>query len=471
MEDKKLNTRENLNKFGIFQLREYARSIGVHLPTTYKKDDLIEKIMQVESGTIEPFVPKNKKGRPPKNAYDFNANWNVGYYEYADQTEEKTSWMKGSFIQALEPKENLFLNAKVSSRKELFITKDGQMPKEDSGILMIEPNGYGTLHLGGLNSLTNDDIAIIPYRMVKTYSLLEGDKVDCLCYDDGSGYKQIADILKINDCTLGELKRLYVSENKVDIIASANIIKLWEDESLAFSKFLAPIGKGQRVLVQAEKNSKKSEFLNKIAVQAKNQNLHTIVVAIDKRPEEKSVYNKQGIEYAFSTFDMTPFRQMYLVNLSIERAKRLCEMGQDVVLIVDDLMAVLRAYNYSTISEQEEKIGEFGLNAIIAVNKLLAVAKNVEQAGTITLIAGVTNKQDLELEKIISRFDSLCNSHIYLSEELLSAKAKSEVLPKSYTDNAYQLLDKLEIEKAEKIRQLTKDKTTKDIAEIYEKLL
>ncbi|MBR1925534.1 MAG: hypothetical protein IJ837_01620 [Clostridia bacterium] len=471
MEDKKLNTRENLNKFGIFQLREYARSIGVHLPTTYKKDDLIEKIMQVENGTIEPFVPKNKKGRPPKNVYDFNADWNVGYFEYADQTEEKTSWVKGSFIQAQEPRENLFLNAKVSSKRELFITKDGQRPKEDSGILKIEPNGCGTLHLGGLNSLTNDDIAIIPYRMVKTYSLLDGDKVDCLCYDDGSNYKQIADILKINDCILGGLKRLYVSENRVDIIASSDVIKFWEDEDLAFSKFLAPIGKGQRVLVHADKNSNKSDFLNKLAIQTKNQNLHTIVVAIDKRPEEKSIYNQENIEYAFSTFDMTPFRQMYLVNLSIERAKRLCEMGQDVVLIIDDLISVLRAYNYSTISEQEEKVGEFNLNAIVAVKKLLAVAKNVEQAGTITLIAGVLNEQDSELEKIVSRFDSLCNSHIYLSEELYSLKAKSEVLPKSYTDNSYQLIDKLEIEKAEKLRQLTKDKTIKQIAEIYEKML
>ena len=470
MEDKKLNTREKLNKFGIFQLREYARSIGVHLPTTYKKDDLIEKIMQVENGDIQPFVPKNKKGRPPKNLYDFNSNWNVGY-QYVDQTEEKTSWKKGSYLQSFEPKEDLFLNAQVSSRKELFITKDGQRPKEESGILMIEPNGNGTLHLGGLNSLTNDDIAIIPYRMVKTYSLLAGDKIDCLCYDDGSGYKQIADILKINDCSLGDLRRIYVSENSIDIISSNETINLWGDKSLTFSKFLAPIGKGQRVFVCADKNVIKSDFLNRIAIQTKKQNLHTIVVAIDKRPEEKSVYNQDNIEYAFSTFDMTPFRQMYLVNLAVERAKRLCEMGQNVVLIVDDIMSVLRAYNYSSISEQEEKIGEFGLNAIIAVKKLLAVAKNVEQAGTITLIAGVTNKQDLETQKLISRFDSLCNSHIYLSEELSLAKAKSEVLPQSYTDNIYQLLDKIDIEKSEKLRELTKDKTIKDIAEIYEKWL
>ena len=470
MEDKELNTREKLNKFGIFQLREYARSIGVHLPTTYKKDDLIEKIMQVENGDIQPFVPKNKKGRPPKNLYDFNSNWNVGY-QYVDQTEEKTSWKKGSYLQSFEPKEDLFLNAQVSSRKELFITKDGQRPKEESGILMIEPNGNGTLHLGGLNSLTNDDIAIIPYRMVKAYSLLAGDKIDCLCYDDGSGYKQIADILKINDCSLGDLRRIYISENSIDIISSNETINLWEDKSLTFSKFLAPIGKGQRVFVCADKNVIKSEFLNRIAIQTKKQNLHTIVVAIDKRPEEKSVYNQDNIEYAFSTFDMTPFRQMYLVNLAVERAKRLCEMGQNVVLIVDDIMSVLRAYNYSSISEQEEKIGEFGLNAIIAVKKLLAVAKNVEQAGTITLIAGVTNKQDLETQKLISRFDSLCNSHIYLSEELSLAKAKSEVLPQSYTDNIYQLLDKIDIEKSEKLRELTKDKTIKDIAEIYEKWL
>ena len=70
-----LYTESKLNEFGIFQLREIARNVGVHLPTTYKKDDLIQKILQVVRGEIEPFVAKNKKGRPPKNFIGYQSAW------------------------------------------------------------------------------------------------------------------------------------------------------------------------------------------------------------------------------------------------------------------------------------------------------------------------------------------------------------------------------------------------------------
>ena len=160
--------------------------------------------------------------------------------------------------------------------------------------------------------------------------------------------------------------------------------------------------------------------------------MKTVVISIDKRPEEKSLYDEKNIEYLFCNFDMTPFKQVYLVNLGIERAKRLCEMGYDVMLIVDNMISVLRAYD--CFYEKDEN--SYSMQAQIEIKKIFAISGNVIKGGSITLMAGIL-EGDTDANKFFSMVQTFYNSHIYLGT---TENGDFSILQKSNTENAKFLL-------------------------------
>ncbi len=429
MDDKKF-TKDTLNVLGIFQLRDLARSVGVHLPTTYKKDDLIEKILQVANGETMPFVPKNKKGRPPKNLVDVNRDFS----QFAQQSQNKTakfSWLLGELVPVANGL-NFVDELKVCMPDAVFYYKEENKPKEEIGIVFVEPSGAGAFHIGGLNKLSLNDIAYIACDVIRAYNIKTGDELKCNVYVNLENEKVVNEIFEINGKKLNEFKRSYDAESSFDSINPVEQI-IFDDASLDFLNKAAPIGKGQRVCVRAEKMQICSQFLSKVASNACKKNIKTIVIAIDKRPEEKSLYSGDGIEYLFCNFDVMPFRQMYMVNLGIERAKRLCEMGFDVVLCVDNMLSALRAYD--CFYEKSDNSG-YSMEAQIAVKKIFATGGNVLNAGTITLFAGVC-EGDMDANKFFDSVEIFCNSHIYLSKD---ENNDFSILQKSYTENDKKLL-------------------------------
>ncbi len=420
MEDKKY-TKDNLSKLGIFQLREIARDVGVHLPTTYKKDDLIEKIIQVASGQILPFVPKNKKGRPPKSVSQFG---NVADSTVAQKTKTQFSWNLGDF---LSPNAGISFvdELKVCMKDAVFYSKEENKPQKTLGVVFIEPNGMGAFHVGGLNHVLDGDIAYIPSEMIATYNIKTGDELLCNVFVNLEGNKVVDEVFEINKKPANSFKRLYDSNKNFDAIQTKEAIHFWEQKSLESLKNKKVIGKGQRVFVFADESTTGTKFLSEVSKFA-TKTLKTIIVALDKRPEEKTIYSQENAEFLFCNFDVTPFRQIYLLNLGIERAKRLCEMGEDVCLVIDNLVSVFSAYE-CFFEQSEESLKR----AQIEIKKLLAVGINSEKGGTITLFAG-THKADDEMNKFFERLKCFCNSHIYLQTD---ASKNFVIKEESLTEN------------------------------------
>ncbi len=420
MEDKKY-TKDNLSKFGIFQLRDIARDVGVHLPTTYKKDDLIEKIIQVASGQISPFVPKNKKGRPPKSVLQFESGAD---FSLPKKAKTQFSWTLGEF---LDP--NISVNfvdeLKVCMKDATFYSKEENKPQKTLGVVFVEPNGTGALHIGGLNKVLENNIAYIKSEFISTFNIKTGDELLCDVFVNLDGNKVVDDIFEINRKSISDFRRCYDSAKIFDAKNTETAIPFWEQKSLENLKEKKVIGKGQRVFVLAEEASTCTSFLSEISKFSKKC-LKTIVIALDKRPEEKAIYEDDNIEYLFCNFDVTPFRQVYLLNLGVERAKRLCEIGEDVCLIVDSLVSANSAYD--CFFEQSE---ENFKRTQIEIKKLLATGINSKQGGTITLFGGVY-KSDEETNKFFNKLQVFCNSHIYLK----TGPNKSFVIDeKSITEN------------------------------------
>ena len=449
-------TEKNLSQYGIFQLREIARNVGVHLPTTYKKEELINKILQVVSGEIEPFVAKNKKGRPPKSFISFDSAWKKQEQPAEDENDTFSSWEKGSWVK--DEAFSLFAELKVSEAMQGF-NKSSQ-PNIVSGIVFCEPNGFGTLHIGGLNEITNNQMAVINSSIIERFDLQNGDIVTAQIITQGD-IQVVCDVVNINGFAPDEIKRQNFAQ--LETINSNEIIKLWKDDKLVFTKCIAPIGKGQRALVTGDKNAKNVLFEH-FANEFSKENIHTIMIALDKRPEEKMNIENSNIEYSFSSFDMIPFRQMYLIELAINHAKRLCELGESVALLVDDLMAVLHAYEFCF---KQKSLQESEVDAIISLKKMLAVGRNTSNGGNITLICYSSNRTEEE-KKLTQLIDDLCNCHIKVNRSGINDFV---VLSDSYTDNAFQLLDNDSLLLADKIKKESNGASDSELQNIYEKHL
>ncbi len=459
---------EKLQRYGIFQLREIARNVGVHLPTTYKKNHLIEKILQVVRGQLEPFVPKNKKGRPPKIFTGYSGAWDKQNLEKEEKSEAATSWEQGSWVRPVREPEGLGGMLKVSMPEyvlEQQFVVDESLPRAE-GIVLIEPNGWGTLHIDGLNKINDANIIAVSPSMVKHYNLRSGDLVRGT-FSQCEKIEILSAVVTLNGVEPTQLQRKNFSD--LESIAPNQAFPLWKNPMLIFTKYLCPIGRGQRVIMRGERGSGKTTLLYEMAKTLDSEKVKVIFVAVDKRPEDKLDFSNTEVEYAFSAFDMIPFRQMYILELALERAKVLCEKGEDVALMVDDLFSVVRAYSYCLPKTTQE----FGIevSAIVALKKMMAIARNTETAGSITFIGTVRDDVGEDEKRLISQLSDLCNCRITLDRQLFISGAKCFVLSTCHTDNAAALLEKKELELGQKIRAETLDKTLVEIAGIYNKII
>lgn len=448
-------TEEELYQFGIYQLRDIARKLGVHLPTTYKKEELIEQILKIQSGELKPFVAKNKKGRPPKN-FVMKTEWTEQELKNISP-ESKTSWSNGKWVTMKFPE--LLVNESFSvSSPGIFETEDMNV----RGIIYEEKNGWGTIHVGGLCNVFDNNLAVIPPSLMREYSLKSGDEVFCR-YKEREGLKTVYSLTELN----GKSPRLFKRLNfeKLTPLKSNEVVPLWNDKNLIFTKFLSPIGKGQRAVVVGEKGSGKSFFLFHMAEEFAKNGIHTIFVSLDKRPEDKVCFS-ENVETIFAPFDVVPFRQMYLLNLAIEKAKRLCEIGKDVAVFVDDLLAVVRSFEYCLEKEEHEKVDMFDLSSIIALKKIMATSKKILEGGSLTFVGCLGSSREEE-KRLFELVDDLCNSHIFLSKELLNF-SKINVLPKSFTDNSLALLPEKDFNVGQQIKSECYNKNFRELAKIYE---
>lgn len=330
--------------------------------------------------------------------------------------------------------ENLEIDDASTMRKQdLIFAILKKVASEDNtiygeGTIEVLQDGFGFLRSPESNYLANpDDIYVAPYQ-VKKFGLKTGDTIEGEIRSPKENERYFA-LNKINKINYDdpEKSRLRVPfDNLTPIFPTEklnfDIINGEKDYTTRVIDLVSPQGRGQRCLIVAPPRTGKTVMLKNIAnAIAKNHpEIHLMVLLIDERPEEVTdmIRSVQG-EVISSTFDEPATRHVQVAEMLIEKAKRLVEMNQDVVIILDSITRLGRAYNTVIPSSGKVLTGGVDANALQRPKRLLGAARNIEEGGSLTIIASALIDTGSKMDEVIfEEFKGTGNSEIILDRKL-----------------------------------------------------
>ena len=297
------------------------------------------------------------------------------------------------------------------------------------GVLEILPDGFGFLRSPDTSyTASTDDIYISPSQ-VRRFNLHTGDMIEgeVRTPKDGERYFALNKLEKVNDGGPEENKHKVMFENLTPLFPNKQMrleqdIKSDENITGRIIDIIAPIGKGQRALLVAPPKSGKTVMMQHIAhaIAANYPEIHMMVLLVDERPEEVTEMQRtvKG-EVIASTFDEPAARHVHVAEMVIERAKRLVELKKDVVILLDSITRLARAYNNVVPSSGKVLTGGVDSNALQRPKRFLGAARNVEEGGSLTIIATALVETGSRMDDVIfEEFKGTGNSEIYLDRKL-----------------------------------------------------
>jgi transcription termination factor Rho len=298
------------------------------------------------------------------------------------------------------------------------------------GVLEILPDGFGFLRSPDTSyTASTDDIYISPSQ-VRRFNLHTGDMIEgeVRTPKDGERYFALNKLDKVNGGPPEGNKHKVMFENltplfpKVQMRLEQDGIKSDENITGRVIDIIAPIGKGQRALLVAPPKSGKTVMMQHIAhaISANYPESHMMVLLVDERPEEVTEMQRtvKG-EVIASTFDEPAARHVHVAEMVIERAKRLVELKKDVVILLDSITRLARAYNNVVPSSGKVLTGGVDANALQRPKRFLGAARNVEEGGSLTIIATALIDTGSRMDEVIfEEFKGTGNSEVHLDRRL-----------------------------------------------------
>jgi transcription termination factor Rho len=377
----------------------------------------------------------------------------------------------------------LHVSEVLKQAEELEIENTGRMRKQElmfaiikkraragetivaDGVLEILPDGFGFLRsLDTSFTASTDDIYISPSQ-VRRFNLHTGDMIEgeVRTPKDGERYFALNKLDKVNGDSPDSNKHKVMFENLTPLFPKVQMklerdIKSEENITGRVIDLIAPIGKGQRALIVASPKSGKTVMMQHIAhaITANHPDVHMMVLLVDERPEEVTEMQRtvKG-EVIASTFDEPAARHVHVAEMVIERAKRLVELKKDVVILLDSITRLARAYN--NVMPSSGKIGTGGIdtNAMQRPKRFFGAARNVEEGGSLTIIATALVDTGSRMDDVIfEEFKGTGNSEVHLSRRLYEKRVFPAIeLNKSGTRREELLLSPEVLQKTRILRQ------------------
>jgi transcription termination factor Rho len=298
------------------------------------------------------------------------------------------------------------------------------------GVLEILPDGFGFLRSPDTSyTASTDDIYISPSQ-VRRFNLHTGDMIEgeVRTPKDGERYFALNKLDKVNGGGPEDNKHKVMFENLTPLFPNVQMRlerdanKSEENITARVIDIIAPIGKGQRALLVAPPKSGKTVMMQHIAhaISANYPDIHMMVLLVDERPEEVTEMQRtvKG-EVIASTFDEPAARHVHVAEMVIERAKRLVELKKDVVILLDSITRLARAYNNVVPSSGKVLTGGVDSNALQRPKRFLGAARNVEEGGSLTIIATALVDTGSRMDEVIfEEFKGTGNSEIHLDRRL-----------------------------------------------------
>ena len=309
----------------------------------------------------------------------------------------------------------------------LAVPLEGLVRKE--GVLEILPDGYGFLRSAEYSYLPSPDDIYVSPSQIKRFALRVGDTVDGQIRPPKEGQRFFA-LIRVHTIN-GRSPDDFGERTAFDVLTPAypdRPLQLETDASELSTRVVdlfAPIGKGQRGLIVAPPKSGKTVLLQQIAraIVANEPAATVIVLLIDERPEEVTDFERTvpGAEVVASTFDEAPERQVHIADLVLEKAKRLVEAGQDVVVLLDSITRLARAHNATFEAQGQSRTMSGGLEAgaLRGPKRLFGAARAVEEGGSLTVIATALVDTGSRMDDVIfEEFKGTGNMELVLSRPL-----------------------------------------------------
>ncbi|MDP4219277.1 MAG: transcription termination factor Rho [Bacteroidota bacterium] len=295
-----------------------------------------------------------------------------------------------------------------------------------SGVLELLPDGYGFLRSTDYNYLPSPDDIYVSPSQVKKFNLRTGDTVEGSVRPpkDGERFFALLKVDKINYQPVDYARERALFDNLTPLYPTKQIeLETSPGEySMRIMDIVSPIGKGQRGLIVSQPKSGKTIILQKIAnsIVRNHPEVKLIVLLIDERPEEVTDMERSvRAEVIASTFDEPPERHVQVAEMVIEKAKRLVEAKQDVVILLDSITRLARAHN--TVTPHSGKIlsGGVDANALHKPKRFFGAARNVEEGGSLTIIATALVETGSRMDEVIfEEFKGTGNMEIMLDRKL-----------------------------------------------------
>ena len=377
----------------------------------------------------------------------------------------------------------LHVSEVLKQAEELEIENTGRMRKQElmfaiikkrarageqvfaDGVLEILPDGFGFLRSPDTSyTASTDDIYISPSQ-VRRFNLHTGDMIEgeVRIPKDGERYFALTKLDQVNGDLPENNKHKVMFENLTPLFPKEQMrlerdIKGEENITGRIIDIIAPIGKGQRALLVAPPKSGKTVMMQHIAhaITANYPDSHVMVLLVDERPEEVTEMQRsvKG-EVIASTFDEPAARHVHVAEMVIERAKRLVELKKDVVILLDSITRLARAYNNVVPSSGKVLTGGVDANALQRPKRFFGAARNVEEGGSLTIIATALVDTGSRMDEVIfEEFKGTGNSEIHLERRLYEKRVFPAInLNRSGTRREELLLSPEVLQKSRILRQ------------------
>ncbi|MGC6475997.1 MAG: transcription termination factor Rho [Parvibaculales bacterium] len=346
-----------------------------------------------------------------------------------------------------------------------------------SGVVEVLPDGFGFLRSPDANYLPGPDDIYVSPSQIRKFSLRTGDTVEGDIRSPKEGERYFA-LIKVNSINFEDPERVRLKAN------FDNLTPLYPDERLLMEvddptvkdkssriiDIVSPLGKGQRALIVAPPRTGKTVLLQNIAqsIATNHPECYLIVLLIDERPEEVTDMQRsvKG-EVVSSTFDEPASRHVQVAEMVIEKAKRLVEHGRDVVILLDSITRLGRAYNTVVPSSGKVLTGGVDANALQRPKRFFGAARNIEEGGSLTIISTALIDTGSRMDEVIfEEFKGTGNSEVVLDRKIADKRVFPAIdIMKSGTRKEEILIDKDTLAKIYVLRRILNPMGTVDAIE------
>ena len=435
-----------LKKKKLQNLQEIAEKLKISEIKNFKKIDLIYQILDKQATT-----PNKAANKTIQKERKINKKVCQRKKSILTMIQRRKSAGKDHDIASKEYTEKKQSNNKKHEEKQNKIKKDIDYNFESEvigeGVLEKMPDGYGFLRSSDYNYLNSPDDIYVSQSQIKLFGLKTGDTVtgEIRPPKEGEKFFPLVKVNKINNLEPSIVRDRVAFEHKTPLFPDEKF-KIVEKNSTISTRLIdlfSPIGKGQRGLIVAQPKTGKTVLLKEVAnaIAANHPEVYQLVLLIDERPEEVTdMARTVSGEVIASTFDEPAERHVRVANIVLEKAKRMVECGHDVVILLDSITRLARAYN--TVAPASGKIlsGGIDANALHKPKRFFGSARNIENGGSLTIIATALVETGSKMDEVIfeefkgtgnmeMQLDrSISNRRIYPAIDLISSGTRREDL-------------------------------------------